>query len=211
MIRILLWGLPGQFPNYERALLRAGAAPAWSGAGAVPEDCAGLLLPGGGDIAPWRLGAPEGLARDVDEDRDWGEWALAERFLALGRPILGVCRGVQLLNAALGGTLHQHIEGHQAVDGIDRRHATTTLPGSRAALLYGPAPEVNSAHHQALDRLGEGLFATQWAADGTVEAVEHRALPVWGVQWHPERLETPDGQRIYDRFVGEAEGNFFKK
>ena len=201
MVRILFWGPPGRFPNYERALRAAGAAPGWSGAGAAPADFDGLLLPGGGDIAPWRLGAAPGLARNIDEERDAGEFALAERFLALGRPILGICRGVQLLNAVLGGTLLQHIEGHAAVERVDRVHEVRAQADSRPGRLYGAASRVNSAHHQALDRLGAGLRAVQWAPDGVIEAVEHERWPVWGVQWHPERYAG--GQKIYDLFVEE--------
>ena len=204
MTRILLYGERGRFPNYERALTQAGAALGWSGTGEDLERFDGLLLPGGGDIAPWRLGEAEGLAKGIDEVRDAIEWRLTEQFLEMGRPILGICRGVQMLNVVLGGTLYQHIDGHQAVDGVDGRHNTTARADSRVACLYGLTPTVNSAHHQALKQLGEELIVTQWAEDGTVEAVEHTRLPVWGVQWHPERLIYPDGQKIYRLFVAEA-------
>ena len=202
MTRILLYGQPGRFPNYEQALRAAGAEPGWSAGGVDPAEFDGLLLPGGGDIAPWRLGAEPGLATGIDEDRDAAEFDLAERFLAWGRPILGICRGVQLLNVALGGTLLQHIEGHGQVNGQDRLHQARALPDSRPGRLYGPSAQVNSAHHQALDRLGAGLRAVQWAPDGVIEAVEHGTLPVWGVQWHPER--HPGGQKIYDLFATET-------
>ncbi len=200
MATILLPGQPGRFPNYERALQRAGLS-----IGHALEDCDALLLPGGGDVAPWRTGAAEGLARGVDEARDALELELTAQFLALGRPILGVCRGMQVLNTALGGTLLQHIEGHQAIDGVDGRHASSALPGSHAARLYGTSFTINSAHHQAVDRLGQGLRAVQWSPEGIIESMEHETLPVWGVQWHPERLELPDGQKIYDLFGEEVE------
>ncbi len=200
MATILLPGQPGRFPNYERALQRAGLS-----IGHALEDCDALLLPGGGDVAPWRTGAAEGLARGVDEARDALELELTAQFLALGRPILGVCRGMQVLDTALGGTLLQHIEGHQAIDGVDGRHASSALPGSRAARLYGTSFTINSAHHQAVDRLGQGLRAVQWSPEGIIESMEHETLPVWGVQWHPERLELPDGQKIYDLFGEEVE------
>ena len=202
MVKILLWGLPGQFPNYEQALRAAGAAPGWSGAGADPADFDGLLLPGGGDIAPWRLGAEAGLARDIDEVRDAGEFALTEQFLAWERPILGICRGAQVLNAALGGALLQHIESHGTAGCADRVHEARAQADSRPGRLYGTVSRINSAHHQALARLGTGLRAVQWAPDGIIEAVEHISLPVWGVQWHPERY--PGGQKIYDLFAEEA-------
>jgi len=205
MARIIVYGLPEDFPNYYRALRWAGAEVVWTGQGAAAENCDALLLPGGGDIAPWRMGAEPGMAAAVDEARDEVELALLAHFLREKKPVLGVCRGVQVLNAALGGDLYQHVEGHNCIDGADRAHRVTTLPGSRMARLYGGAMTVNSAHHQALKRLGRGLYVTQWAPDGVIEAVEHEALPIWGVQWHPERLRGPKGQKVYDLFVAEVD------
>ena len=203
MLKILLYGRPGDFPNYEAALRRAGLCPAWQGAEPL-EAFHGLLLPGGGDIAPWRLGAPEGLAGKVDEARDQAELAMAEAFLAEGLPILGVCRGMQVLNVALGGTLFQDIPGHRGPDGQDGYHPVATAPGSWAAEFCGDETEVNSYHHQAVDRLGSGLRAVQWAPDGIVEAVVHEHLPAWGVQWHPERLARREGEAVYQWFAREV-------
>ena len=152
----------------------------------------------------YQRGSIEGLVNiPVDE--------LRERLheLEAGKPVFGICRGVQLLNVALGGTLHQHVEGHSKVDGVDGLHATRAE--GFVEKIYGRRFMVNSAHHQALDRLGRGLRAVQWAEDGIVEAVEHRSLPIWGVQWHPERLEegwrcrdTVDGLRILRFFVSQC-------
>ena len=201
---ILLYGEPHQFSNYERALTLAGAVVRF-GDGA---DCDALVLPGGGDIHPERYGRPWQDCRQVDPDRDAAELALFHRFFAQGKPILGICRGMQLTNVALGGTLHQNIEGHSASGGVDGLHTTSALPDSFLAQLYGRNFTVNTAHHQAADQLGAGLLPVQWAPDGVVEAVVHRERPVWGVQWHPERLEeggrradTVDGQRIFTFFL----------
>lgn len=200
-VYILLSGEPGQFPNCEHALLRAGAAPCWR------EDAAcGLLLPGGGDIHPRFYGGVREDCREVDEARDQRELSLIAAFLAAGKPILGICRGLQVLNVALGGDLRQHVEGHGQVRGTDGLHATRASGFLRD--LYGSRFTVNTAHHQALGRLGRGLQAVQWTADGVVEGAAHRSLPLWGVQWHPERLEeggrrrdTVDGGRLFSFFL----------
>ncbi|WP_217239729.1 gamma-glutamyl-gamma-aminobutyrate hydrolase family protein [Streptomyces sp. AC555_RSS877] len=151
----------------------------------------GLVIAGGPDVEPVRYGAradprtgPPARARDA-----W-ELALIEAALAARIPLLGICRGMQLLNVALGGTLVQHIDGHAVQPGVFGRHSVKPVPGT----VYGDiAPEETSVptfHHQSVDRLGTGLIVSAHAADGTVEAVE---LPgscwVVGVQWHPEMGE----------------------
>ncbi|MBE7003195.1 MAG: gamma-glutamyl-gamma-aminobutyrate hydrolase family protein [Ruminococcaceae bacterium] len=176
------------FRNYVNALAALGAEIERTDL----ADCDALLLPGGADIHPGRYGQDFLGSVDVDEARDQCEWALFRLFLEKHRPILGVCRGAQLINAALGGTLHQHIEGHSRLaDGTDSMHAVhTDDPLLRS--LYGERFTVNSAHHQAVDRLGNGLRAVAWADDGTIEAIRHETLPIFGVQWHPERLHSDD-------------------
>ena len=113
-----------------------------------------------------------------------------EQFIMAKKPVLGICRGLQVLNVFFGGTLIQDLPGHSQAAGRDRLHRVRTAP-SPLQDLFGETLVVNSAHHQAADRLGQGLRAVQWAIDGTVEAVIHQSLPVWGVQWHPERLAGP--------------------
>lgn len=195
---ILLWGRPGQFPNYERALLRVGALPRF-----LPDDgepCDGLLLPGGGDLHPRHFGQPLLDCRGLEEERDLQELDLIARFLKEEKPILGICRGMQTLNVALGGTLCQHIDGHSAQKGVDGIHPVWTRGDCFLGRLYGQRFSVNTAHHQAVDRPGAGLEVVQWAGDGTPEAIAHRVLPVWGVQWHPERLR--EGGRYRDTVSG---------
>ena len=125
-----------------------------------------------------------------DRERDRAELALAEAFLTWERPVLGICRGMQVLNVFFGGALLQDLPGHSQAAGRDRLHRVRTAP-SPLRELYGQDVVVNSAHHQAADRLGSGLRAVQWAPDGVVEAAVHETLPAWGVQWHPERLSGP--------------------
>ncbi|MGP4052953.1 gamma-glutamyl-gamma-aminobutyrate hydrolase family protein [Streptomyces sp. 2A115] len=151
----------------------------------------GLVIAGGPDVEPSRYGA----ARDPRSgpeahERDTWELALIDAALASGTPLLGICRGMQLLNVALGGTLKQHVEGHIEAVGVYGRHAVKPVPGSLYAGLVPEEDSVPTYHHQAVDRLGPGLTPSAHATDGTVEALE---LPgsswVLGVQWHPEMGE----------------------
>ena len=189
-----LWiiGERRKYGNYVRAVERAGGKACFDG---TPEACTGLLLPGGGDMEPWRYGQSNTASRNLDPARDALELDLLERFTALHKPVLGICRGMQSINVFFGGTLLQDIPGHTQVDGADRMHPVRSAPG------VFDAESVNSAHHQAVDRLGGGLRAEQWAADGVIEAFRHTRLPVWGVQWHPERLPGPDGERVFRAFL----------
>lgn len=163
----------------------------------------GLILAGGGDIEPALFGAqahPQTCG--VRPGRDEAELALAVAALEHGVPLLGICRGLQVLNVALGGTLHQHLpdlvghEGHSPVAGGYGTHEVKVAPGSRLAGILGTAAAgecpVPTHHHQAVDRLGAGLLATAWTADGTIEAAE-LAGPAFAlaVQWHPEAGDDP--------------------
>ena len=169
-------------PNYLAALALFGLSAA-----DTPEKADALLLTGGGDIHPRFYGQSPAGATGIDEARDLRELALTRAFTARNAPIFGICRGLQILNVAFGGTLRQHIDGHGQVGGIDRLHQTHT-DDTLLRFLYGTQFTVNSAHHQSADRLGADLHAVQWAGDGTVEALRHKTLPVFAVQWHPERL-----------------------
>ncbi|MFJ3619338.1 gamma-glutamyl-gamma-aminobutyrate hydrolase family protein [Streptomyces iakyrus] len=180
--------------GYPRLVQRAGGLAAMLPPDA-PEQAAeavarldGLVIAGGPDVEPVRYGAErEERTGPPAPDRDAWELALIDAALAAGVPLLGICRGMQLLNVALGGTLVQHIDGHAEVVGVFGGHAVKPVPGS---LYAGVVPEetfVPTYHHQAVDRLGEGLVPSAYAADGTVEAVELPSADwVLGVQWHPE-------------------------
>ena len=188
--------------NYENALALIGVPLAES-----PERADVLLLTGGGDIHPRFYGQAINGSADLDEARDERELALIDAFLRAGKPVVGICRGLQVLNVYFGGTLRQQIAGHSQIDGADRFHAVNSAPGLLRE-LYGARFAVNSAHHQAIWRLGTGLRVLACADDGTVEAVGHKTLPVFAVQWHPERLcgafarqETADGARLFDTLL----------
>jgi len=152
----------------------------------------GVCLSGGPDLDPAAYGARAHEALGpIEPALDRFELELACAADALGMPLLGICRGAQALNVARGGTLHQHIEGHrQAELATIPTHAVRIATRSRAARVLGAhAAEVNSFHHQAVDLLGDGLVATAWALDGTIEGVEDPRHPfLLGVQWHAETL-----------------------
>jgi gamma-glutamyl-gamma-aminobutyrate hydrolase PuuD len=153
-----------------------------------------LVLVGGGDVDPARYRqTPHPATSGVDPGRDASELALLRSALAVDLPVLAICRGMQLLNVQLGGTLFQHVpdvvghEGHQPARGRFADVEVTTEPGSVAAKILGETTTVRCSHHQAIDRVGGGLVVTARSADGLAEAVELPAARfVVGVQWHPE-------------------------
>ena len=184
------------FKNYVDALESFGVKICHS----EPEQCQGLLLPGGVDINPALYGHENMGSVEINPERDQIELEAFERFIALGKPIFGICRGCQMINVLLGGTLFQDIPGHRQSEG-DMLHESHTTD-SMLIELYGERFTINSIHHQAIDRLGSGLRPVQWAEDGPIEAVRHESLPIFAVQWHPERLRTPtDGWRLIGRWL----------
>jgi putative glutamine amidotransferase len=204
--------------TYIDALHRSGAVEAamlavpvdTEGARARLERVDGLLLSGGPDVDPARYGQerhPETYG--VSAVRDDFEVALALAAIELGLPTLAICRGIQVLNVALGGTLVQHLP--DVTDQVHRpgtHHAVTVTPGSRIHAALGVDRAVGlSWHHQAIDRLADGLVVTGRADDGTIEAVELEG-DAWivGVQWHPEDTAAEDvlQQRVFDAFVERA-------
>jgi putative glutamine amidotransferase len=170
------------------------ASDAWSDPEVLADRVDAIVLNGGGDVAPERYGA-ERLPRTdpADERRDTFELGLVRAALDRGLPMLGICRGMQLLNVALGGTLVQDLAPvtsleHEVADPWDRPvHDIEVEPGSLLARAVGASrARVNSAHHQAVDRLGDGLRVTARAPDGVIEAFEDERGLLFGVQWHPE-------------------------
>jgi putative glutamine amidotransferase len=152
----------------------------------------GLVLAGGADIEPARYGAAPHELTVTRLDRDRGEFAVLNAALDADLPVLGVCRGAELLAVAYSGTLYQHLpdrlgtERHAPEPGVFGAHPARFVPGSRAAAIFGETAEVNSYHHQAIADSGE-LIVTGWSDDDVIEAVEDPARRfVIGVQWHPE-------------------------
>jgi putative glutamine amidotransferase len=178
----------------------------------------GLLLTGGGDMDPAAFAeAPHSTLYDVAPARDTLETGALHLMLSRGRPVLAVCRGVQVLNVALGGSLHQDVAtdpgtqlSHSQKESRDQpTHKVKVAPGSRLAETLGAEElEVNSMHHQAIKRLGRGLTAVAWAPDQIVEGAEldDRTRFVLGVQWHPEELvgHSEPARRLFASLVAAA-------
>ena len=194
---VYIWGEAARYENYRRAVEAAGGQ-ALFGLETEPAVDA-LLLPGGGDLEPWRYGEENTASRGLEPERDAAELALLDRFTAAGKPVLGICRGLQTINVFFGGTLLQDIPGHSAECGRDRMHPVRSA--GLFARLLGERGSVNSAHLQAAGRLGSGLEAAQWSPEGVTEALVHRRLPVWAVQWHPERLDRRRGLGLFRAFL----------
>jgi len=190
--------------NYAEQVVAGGGVPVLlppvPGVEAAVSRLDGLIMSGGPDIEPRRYGQQAGpRITTVRPERDDAEIALFRAALAAGTPILGICRGVQLMNVALGGTLIQHLpdavghDGHSPTPGTMAEHKVTVgAPGSRLAGILGEGAQmVPTHHHQGIGRIGAGLIATAWAEDGTVEAVEIDGQFALGVQWHPEAGNHP--------------------
>jgi putative glutamine amidotransferase len=185
--------------------------PPLPGVAAAVDRLDGLLLTGGGDIDPGTYGAqPHPRTARVSAPRDAAELELLDAAMSAGLPVLGVCRGMQLVNVARGGTLCQHLAdgaGHTPVPGTFGSHPVRVAPGTRLAGILGAngdGVDVPTAHHQAVDRLGEGLVATAWTGDGVIEAVEPSAGGdpfLLAVQWHPEAGTDP---RVIEALVAAA-------
>ncbi|WP_326696636.1 gamma-glutamyl-gamma-aminobutyrate hydrolase family protein [Streptomyces sp. NBC_01754] len=162
---------------------------------AVVARLDGLVIAGGADIDPGLYGAERDFRTGPPaHERDAWEVALLRAAMAAGVPVLGICRGMQLLNVALGGTLTQHLDGHTGPfgrDGVLGEHPVLPVPGTRYASLVPEEASVPTYHHQAVERLAPGLVVSAHAPDGTVEAVELPGATPWvmGVQWHPEMAE----------------------
>lgn len=180
-----------------------------SAAGSVLAGLDGLILTGGADVDPARYGADRDPATGpARPDRDGWEMALANEALRRDLPLLGVCRGMQVLAVVLGGELTQHLPDvvgnatHQPVIGKHGRHDVRTEPGSKLATIIGDRADVATYHHQSVASLPKRLRACGWAEDGTVEAYEV-CDTTWaiGVQWHPE---VDDGTDLFRAFVAEC-------
>jgi putative glutamine amidotransferase len=213
------WGVWKDVPaalvpySYVRAIAAAGGR-----AVVLPPDDAdaevlrgldALVLAGGADLGPDLYGAVREPQTDSRADRDSGEITLVRAALDRDLPVLGVCRGMQLLAVAYGGRLHQHLpdvvghDKHRPAPGLYGSHAVRFTPGSIVAELMGAdATDVNSYHHQAVADAGR-LAVTGWADDGVIEAVEDPARRfVLGVQWHPEEA---DDSRLFDALCAAAQ------
>ncbi len=199
--------------NYAQGVIEAGGLPVFLPSSADPADYAsrldGLLLSGGTDIDPARYGqTPITELLTPEPARDAFEMALLEGAAQTGMPVLGICRGIQTLNVHGGGTLHQHVAPHARFDRLPNyiAHRVGFTEGSLLASLYGPSIEVNSLHHQTVDRVADGFVVTGRSDDGAVEGIESTGRPWLGVQWHPEMMDSRDRDPVFDWLVKAASG-----
>lgn len=211
MKRVFLRCAEGTYENYRAALEECGVEAVRSLELSLADSCDGLLLPGGGDADPILYGQENRGSNPPDPDRDRDELELIGRFRARNKPIFGICRGHQMINIAFGGTLIQDLPDdrhrHDTEKDADRIHRVETTHPLLAS-LYGAEFVANSSHHQAVDRLGEGLSVTCRSEDGVVEGIVHENGKIFGVQFHPERMafalrreDADDGEPIFRLFA----------
>jgi putative glutamine amidotransferase len=206
------------YGTYRRAVMAAGAEPVdlVPGTKALP-DLDGLLLPGGWDVDPSFYGErrDENLG-ETDPELDETELAMFHQACEREIPVLGICRGQQVINVAMGGSLVQHLEDHDA-RALGRSHLAHTIEVDPSSELGRAAGEheirVNSLHHQAIKRLADGLQQSARGEDGTVEGIESDDGLIVAVQCHPEELtgDLPWARKLFERFVARARVRSHKK
>lgn len=176
----------------------------------------GVLFVGGMDVNPQRYGETPGeKLMSPNPELDEPQFAICEEALEMNLPLLGICRGAQVINVALGGTLVQDVPTSFPESDLDHMpedqekrfnicHQVSIEPGSALHSIFGDTVGVNSVHHQAIKGVGQGLRVTARATDGVIEAVEHRSHPILCVQWHPELMltRTDDMLPLFEYFVG---------
>lgn len=175
------------------------------------RDCNALLLSGGADIHPNHYGEAERPNYRHMTDRDAMEMPLFERFRAQGKPIMGVCRGMQMINVCLGGSLYQeiaeHFEGTQYPKKYPKKYfyrkETNIEPSSQLYKIFQKERiSINSMHHQAVNKLGKDLIISAQEPKGIIQGIEHRTENIFGVQWHPELMHfSPDQWQLFKHFI----------
>lgn len=212
--RILISGCDESRFNYENAVRQAGGEAFSYYCPEIDSSYDGLLLCGGNDIDPGQYGQDNCGSVEMDCKRDQIEIALVKKYAESGKPILGICRGMQIINVAMGGDMIQDLSDrlklfHSAWKKPDYKvHPVCCRKGSDLDRFYGGIFTVNSCHHQAIGRMGNGLRAAAWSEGGVIEALDHESLPIRGVQWHPERMcftnrraDTVDGAPVFDWLI----------
>lgn len=165
-----------------------------------------LLLPGGGDITPAFFGQTDHGSHQPDTELDILQLQTLSLFVAQKKPVLGICKGLQIINVHFGGNIIQNIDtaDHHKWIGKDQTHYvyhSTLRRDDFFYQLYGSSALVNSAHHQAVGRLGENLVCACRAKDNVTEGLFHAFLPLIAVQWHPERFWNQGGERLFRYFI----------
>lgn len=195
--------------DYAEAVENAGAIPVLlvpsRNAADIASRIDGLLIPGGKDLHPLYYNeAIDYEIKIVERDRSDFEFAVIHEIIKLKKPVLGICYGMQLINVAFGGTLYQDIR-QQVPDAMEHREGYHAIKVSDNKFIGDGEFKVNSSHHQAVKLMGRGLDAVAFSADGIVEAVGREDYPfIFGVQWHPERLQDSLSEKIFRAFVEAA-------
>lgn len=197
--------------DYSRAIAEAGGLPILLPVDADPAEYVGhidgVVLTGGTDIDPARYGhSPHAELIAPEDERDELEFALMDGAIEKGIPVLGICRGLQVVNVHGGGTLHQDVPAHSRFDVAPETavHPVEFAAGSVLAGLYGDRRDVNSLHHQTVDDVAPGYVVSARGDDGEVEGLEHESLPVVSVQWHPEMMASRATDPIFGWLVEAA-------
>ena len=187
-LKIAIAGRRKDTENYEKALQEMRVSFTVTMDSGCLSDFHGLLLPGGGDITPAFFGQ-KNHAPKYRYGTGYHTAAVPGAFCKMEKPVLGICKGMQIINVFFGGDILQHIpeSPRHAWDGNDKIHPTLIQPDSFLAKLYGSHMITNSAHHQSIGKPGRELHIIQHADDGVPEGIDHTSLPILGVQWHPER------------------------
>ena len=189
-IKIGIAGRKGQTANYERSCMELGLCPRTSLSLSALSTCDALILPGGNDITPGFYGQDNHGSHGIDTELDLRQIQALEYFIRVKKPVLGICKGMQLINVYFGGTLIQNLPNHaehQQPEG-DLLHPSTVITDCLLSRLYGREFFINSNHHQAVDKPGKHLHIIQMSHDNVAEGMMHDTLPIMAVQWHPERL-----------------------
>lgn len=217
---VVSYGLPQKqlFQNYADPITLAGGLPLLAldvdetTSLQLAEQADGLYITGGKDVNPKCYGMEKlPFCGVVDDMRDEMESLLFRAFIKVRKPIFGICRGIQMINVMLGGTLYQDIRNQLGIPhNYNSIHSVTTVPGTPIEELFGKEFIVNSLHHQAICRLGDGLIPMAFSEGrAIIEAVRHESLPILATQWHPERMtgaprwspEGPDMLPLFRYFI----------
>ena len=190
MKSIFIFGLNDILTNYYNSFFSLGYKVIISKDITLAKNCDILCLAGGGDINPYFYGQNNNFCNNIDTTRDLAELELVWQFISKNKPIIAICRGLQLINVYFGGSLLQDIKNHNQINDKDRTHKIICLKNGVLSSGFNHKIIVNSAHHQAVDKLGKNLIVDSISYDGIIESFYHKSLPIYAFQFHPERLPS---------------------